>query len=80
MPLPTNYVKLTKRDRKMVIFGLMLAIDYQYGLIDAHRIGVSIEDGQTVRTVPEEYQSQVKTWENDIRRFRELIGKLNGMD
>jgi len=69
-------MKLTKPDRKRLIYALTQAIEVAEGLIDAYNVSFRRVQGELKRCVPEEFRGIVEKWERDIKAYEKLIARL----
>lgn len=68
-------MNLSKVEKKHLRRALLLSIDYDEALIDAHRVAWS-KRKQGVKVIPPEYRTLVTNRRRCIAAFKKLLGRL----
>lgn len=71
---------LNKRERVIVRHACMSAIDWYYGLIDAHKVGYHERRLRPTKCFPKEFRAEVRRWNGYIKQFKRMIDKTYGGD
>lgn len=66
-----------KTEKKYMRRALLLAIDYDESLIDAHKVAFDKRGPQLKKVLPKEYRPLAVRCQRNIEGFRKLLAKLD---
>jgi len=67
---------VNKRDRRRLWQMFHAAEEWQFSLIDAHRIGLAKRHGQVIRVIPKSHRKDTDKWERDVKAWLRLVRRL----